>query len=234
MDLSEAYLAAALEQLVELQSTQLPAIRRAADLLADTWRDGGRLLVARTHHTLHGELLNRAGGPVAAAVLDDGGATHEQMVEHLPNVQTGDLVLVHSNCGSTRKTVSIAEAARRQGAATVALTQVGFEQSELVRPERPSGRFLHEVADVTVDLGGVVGDGAVEIPGTQASVGPTSGLTGIAAAWAIIVGSCELLAADGASTPILKAVQLPGAEAHNLAAIDQYGARSEESKFGRS
>jgi hypothetical protein len=147
VDLSETYLATIGEHLAYLRRSQLSTIRAAGELLATTWREAGCLFVARTQHTLHGELLNRPSGPVAVAVLDDGGTRHDELVEHLPDVDAGDLVLIHANCGTTRKIVSIAETARRLGAATVALTQVSFERSDLVSSSHPSGRTLHEVLE---------------------------------------------------------------------------------------
>ena len=232
MTLAEAYLQAALEDLERLRRTQLDAIDVAADHVATAWRRGGWLFVARTQHSLHSELVGRASGPVAARVLDDGGATHDELVESLPDVRPGDVVLIHSNCGSTRKTVSIAESATRQGAISIALTQVAFERSDLVRCAHPSGRLLHEVADLTVDLGGVVGDGALGVPGTELTVGPTSGVTGAAAAWSIVARACERIAEDGGEPLVLRAVQLPNAEDHNRAAIARWAEKEARNGSG--
>lgn len=232
MDLAESYLQAALDDLKLLRRTQLLAIGAAANSVAAAWRDGGWLFVARTQHSLHTELVGRASGPVAVRVLDDAGASHDQLVESLPQVHPSDVVLIHSNCGSTPKTVSIAEAANRQGATTIALTQVAFERSDLIRPAHASGRLLHEVAEVTVDLGGSVGDGALRIPGTQVAVGPTSGITGVAAAWSIIARACEILAADGTDPLVLRAVQLPDADDHNQAAMARWAERAAGPGFG--
>lgn len=61
-DLTATYLGFAAQALAELRS-QMPRIHQAGDLLAETRRRGGALVVARTGHTLHSELIGRAGGP---------------------------------------------------------------------------------------------------------------------------------------------------------------------------
>jgi glycine/D-amino acid oxidase-like deaminating enzyme len=89
VDLSETYLATIGEHLAYLRRSQLSTIRAAGELLATTWREAGCLFVARTQHTLHGELLNRASGPVAVAVLDDGpigGGMTQMTSAHLTNM----------------------------------------------------------------------------------------------------------------------------------------------------
>jgi uncharacterized phosphosugar-binding protein len=218
MGLDEVYLATAIRELQALRASQLPAIRRAGDLLADTWRGTGCLFVARTNHTLHTELVGRAGGPVRMQVLDDGGASYDEEVRSLPDVRPGDLILVHSNCGNVRKTASIVALARGAGVHTVALTQVDYERGVPETADRAGLQLLHQAADVTVDLGGVLGDAALDVPGSPVPICPTSGVTGVAAAWAIIARACRVLAAEGAPPPMLRSVQLPGAVEDNAGA----------------
>jgi uncharacterized phosphosugar-binding protein len=218
MDMAEQFLEAAQAEIHALVSVQLPKIRKAAVLVADSWERGGCLQVSRTQHSLHTELVDRASGPVACKMLAGSDGPHDRCVTELGEVAAQDVILIHANCGNTAKAVSIAMLARKRGIATIALTQVEFETAPDVRSEHSTGALLHEVADVTVDLGGVVGDGSLEVPRQALTVAPTSGLTGVAAAWAIVARACELLALRGGRPLILRSVQLPGAEAHNQAA----------------
>lgn len=222
MSLVRRYLDEAASAVTRLQRDDNPHVLAAARLLARSWSGGGRLLVAKTNHTLHEELVERAAGPVAVALLDDGGARYDECIREIPGARPEDVILIHSNCGTTAKTVSIAFAARNMGIPTIALTQLPFETSEMVRAEHPSGQRLHEVCDVVVDLGGVPGDGALSIPGSQVRVAPLSGVVGVAAAWAIIAGACDLLAREGAVLRVLDSVQMPGAAERNRAVIGRW------------
>ena len=79
--------------------------------------------------------------------------------------------------------------------------------------EHPSGRRLIDIADIIVDIGGVVGDGIVELPGLDTPIGPTSGGVLVAAARAILVGAAERLLVRGLTPIVYRSVQIPGAEA---------------------
>lgn len=221
---AQAYLARVLDLLTLLGETQKDTIEQAAALVADAWEKGGRLMVARTQHSLHHELVLRCSGPLAIAPLDDFGPPHDYVnfphdreVTDLPQLKSGDVVLIHSNCGTTTKAITTALLARAKGAPIIALTALPFETNPAVPVHHPSGKRLHELADVTVDLGGDPTDGAIHIDGLDVPVGPTSGATGVAAAWMIVVRACERLAESGKIPAVLQGVQIPGAEERNNA-----------------
>lgn len=223
IDLMRRYLDEVSSAVARLRNEDSDHVMAAARLLADSWSAGGRLLVAKTNHTLHEELVGRASGPVAVVPLDDGDARYDECVGDLPGATRKDVILIHSNCGTTAKTVSIAIMARDMGISTIALTCLPFEASDLVRAEHPSGKRLHEVCDVVVDLGGMPGDGVVSVPGSQVRVAPLSGVLGVAAAWAIIAAACDLLAREGKELRVLDSVQLPGAAERNRLVLDRWG-----------
>lgn len=222
VDLARRYLDEVSGAVARLQSKESLHIAAAARLLAESWSAGGRLLVAQTNHTLHEELVGRASGPVAVMPLDDGGVRYDECVAGLPGATSRDVILIHSNSGTTAKTVSIAAVARDMGISTVALTGLPFETSDLVRAEHPSGKRLHEVCDVVIDLGGRPGDGVLLVPGSSVRVAPLSGVLGVAAAWAIIAGACDLLARDGKELRVLDSVQLPGAAERNRLVLERW------------
>ncbi len=211
-DLATVYLRVGVRELNTLLERQLPQIRQAGHMLADTWASGGCLFASHTNHVLTTELANRAGGPVRMLALDHGGTPGNMDSPGLVDVQAGDLILIHSNCGSGAREGSIVAHARHLGAKTVALTQVVYEQSALVSSNHSSGRMLHELADATIDIGGVVGDAAIRVLGCETPICPTSGLTGVAAAWAIVAAAAEVLTGRGQTTPFFRSAQMPGAK----------------------
>jgi uncharacterized phosphosugar-binding protein len=224
LTLASAYFRRISELLEALQSEQAEAIEAAARLIAGAWAENGRLMIARTNHCLHDEVVYRAGGPVAVAVLDEQGEDllpmgsndfNDRHVHALPNLNANDVLVIHSNAGTTEKAVGIALLAREQGTRTVALTQLEYETSPVVRPWHPSGRRLHEVCDICIDLGGDVGDAALELPASSERVAPTSGVTGMVAMWALIARAAEVLEERGLSPLLLRSVQLPGSVEHN-------------------
>lgn len=219
---AQAYLARVLDLLTLLGDTQKEAIEQAAALVARAWERGGRLMVARTQHTLHYELYMRASGPLAIAPLDDFGPPHDYVdfphdreATDLPQLRPDDVVLMHSNCGTTAKGISTALLARAKGVPIIALTALPFETNPAVVAQHPSGKKLHELADITIDLGGDPTDGAVWLDGLDIPVGPTSGATGVVAAWMLVVRACELLIESGKIPAVMQGVQIPGAEARN-------------------
>ena len=125
----------------------------------------------------------------------------------------GDVVLVGTTAGTDAGTVEVARAARAAGCIVVALTSVAYETWPDVVRDHPTGRRLVDEADIVVDIGGVVGDGAIELSGLDTAVGPTSGVALVAAAWAILVRAAERLLEAGLAPIVYRSVQIPGAEA---------------------
>jgi uncharacterized phosphosugar-binding protein len=127
--------------------------------------------------------------------------------------QTGDIVLVGTNAGTDAGTVEVALQARAAGCTVVALTSVAYERWPDVVREHPTSRRLIDVADLIVDVGGVIGDGILALAGVDTPVGPTSGVALVAVAWAILARAAELLVERGVAPIVYRSVQIPGAEA---------------------
>lgn len=218
--LSEDYLATVTGEVAALRA-QLPAIRKAGRLLANSWRGSGCLFVTKTNHTMYTELVGRAGGPVAVRVLDDGGARYDEELSALPDVRRGDVILVYSNRGNNNKTGSIIALARALGAHVIALTQVGYERYAAPLP----GSAKRGTADAVIDIGGVIGDAALALPASGVRICPTSGVTGVATAWAIVAAACEFLAEEGREPVMLRSIQYADAIAVNRRAQSAWQTR---------
>ncbi|HET7028198.1 MAG TPA: sugar isomerase domain-containing protein [Candidatus Limnocylindrales bacterium] len=222
MTAADRYLDGAIAALAQIASGQRDAVEAAATRVADAIGDGHRVFVAATSHVLHTELVLRAGGLAALHPLGEPPDLGDPMLALSAGELTGDgsftpgpgdVVLVGTNAGTDAGTVEVAVAARRAGCLVVALTSVAYETWPDVVREHPSGRRLVDEADLVVDIGGVVGDGIVELPGLDTAVGPTSGVALAATAWAIVARAAELLVERGLPPIVYRSVQIPGAEA---------------------
>jgi uncharacterized phosphosugar-binding protein len=222
MTAADAYLEGVIGVLGTIASGQRDAIEEAAHRVAEAIGSGHRVFVAATSHVLHTELILRAGGLAAVHPLGETPDLADPMLDLADGAlrgdgsfepAQGDLVIVGTNAGTDAGTVEVALAARAAGCVVVALTSVAYETWPDVVREHPSGRRLVDEADLVVDIGGVVGDGIVELPGVDTAVGPTSGVTLAATAWAILARAAELLVERGLSPIVYRSVQIPGAEA---------------------
>jgi uncharacterized phosphosugar-binding protein len=92
----------------------------------------------------------------------------------------GDVLVIASNSGSNAVITEMARLARERGLRTIAITSLEHATSEARRAT--SQPRLHELVDLSIDNGGVVGDAAVEIEGISARVAPTSTVVGAAIA----------------------------------------------------
>ncbi len=210
---------AVLETLVEGQSGPIEV---AAGRVAESIGTGHRVYVAATSHVLHTELYLRAGGLAAVHPLGETPDLAKPMLDLGTGVlrgdgpfvpEPGDVVLVGTNAGTDAGTVQVAIAAKQAGCTVIGLTCVAYERWPEVVVEHPSGAKLVDLADILIDIGGVVGDGIVELPGLDTAVGPTSGVALCAAAWAILTGAAEILLTRGLTPIVYQSVQMPGAEA---------------------
>ncbi len=222
MSAAADYLRRTIAVLETMTRDQAAEIETAAGRVADAIADGHRVYVAATSHVLHTELYLRAGGLAAVHPLGETPDLAKPMLELSAGVlrgdgpfvpEPGDVVLVGTNAGTDAGTVQVAIAARDAGCIVIGLTCVAYERWPDVVVEHPSGAKLVDLADIVVDIGGVVGDGIVELPGLDTAVGPTSGVALCAAAWAILVGAAERLLRQGLTPIVYRSVQIPGAEA---------------------
>ncbi len=216
------YLAGAIEVLERIADTQTDAISAAADAVAGAIGSGHRVYVAATSHVLHTELYLRAGGLAAVHPLGEPPDLSNPMLDLSAGVlhgdgpfvpEPGDVVLIGTNAGTDAGTVQVALAAHQAGCFVVGLTCVAYERWPDVVVEHPSGAKLADLADIVVDIGGVVGDGIIDLAGVDTPVGPTSGVALVAVAWSILVGAAERLVERGQIPLVYRSVQIPGAEA---------------------
>ena len=223
-----------------LGTDEWPNLSAAADLLVAAIASGRTVHAFGTGHShmLAEELYYRAGGLVRVRpILFEGLMLHSSAplstsLERLPGlaaallddhvVVTGDVVIVASNSGSNAVTSELVSGIQQRGATVVAITSITHATSS---EARDSGRpRLHELADVVIDNGGVVGDAAVDIDGFDQRVAPTSTVVGAAIINAIVAETVQRLVAAGHQPEVYTSSNTSGGDEANSRFAPKVGA----------
>ena len=225
------YLRTAVELLSGLETTGWSSLDAAAGLIAETMAGGGTIHVFGSGHShmLAEELYYRAGGFARVRpILFEGLMLHSSArlstsLERLPGLATalldehgvaaGDVLLIASNSGGNPVVTEMAHQARARGLRLVAITSLAHATSDAARQH--DGPRLHDLADVTIDNGGVVGDAAITVDGVPTPVGPTSTVVGAAVANALVAEVAERLARRGIAPDVFTSSNLVGGDAAN-------------------
>jgi uncharacterized phosphosugar-binding protein len=217
MQASYRYLRQVQNLLDRLEATQMDAIGAAGTLCADSLLSGHHLYISPVGtHSIHTEVTQRAGGFIDPRILSAGAA----------ELRAGDVVIIGTNAGFDAGTVGLALRCRELGVRTIAITTVAFEQA--VTSVDPSGKTLHEVADVCIDQGGVAGDAVLELPALDVPIIPVSGVLCVTAVWMVFAETAERMNAAGKPPLVYQAIQMPGAIERNA----RYSAEAERTGVG--
>ncbi len=228
----ERYLDLCITQLGCVRDRSAQAIDAAACAVADAVQnDKGYFLFGSGHSGLIAqEAFWRAGGLAPALPIQD---PLEGDAERLPgyalrllahyDTQPGGVMLIISNSGINPLPIEMAMESKARGLTVIAVTCLSHARE--VASRHPSGRKLHELADVIIDTQGLPGDAALEIPSVPGRVGPTSTVLGAAIINAITVAAATLLAERGFPPPVLVSANLPEGDSHNAQLIARYRGR---------
>jgi uncharacterized phosphosugar-binding protein len=85
-----------------------------------------------------------------------------------------------------------------------------------------SGKKMYEIADVTIDNCADKGDACFPIEGLDTGIGPTSSITGITIAQALVCQVVDNLVKMGIEPPVFKSSNADGGDAHNNRIFDTY------------
>jgi uncharacterized phosphosugar-binding protein len=226
-----AYLDVVGRMLDRLRDEQGTRIREAAELVADALGSDHVLHAFGTGHShlLAEELFHRAGGLVRVRpILFAGLMLHESAalstaLERLPEVadallaahpvERGDVLIVASNSGGNAVASRLVQRVQPLGVRVIAVTSLRHATSSEARAnELPR---LHELADVVLDNGGVVGDAAVEIRGFGQKVAPTSTVLGAAILNAVVAEAVQLLVDRGMPPDVYTSANVEGGDEAN-------------------
>jgi uncharacterized phosphosugar-binding protein len=238
MSSSAEYLKEAMRILDEIGSREMENIRASGALVADTLQGGGMLYLFGTGHShlLAEEVFYRAGGLVRIyPILEEGLMLHNgaakstdlERVEGLAapilnhcGIKSGDALILCSNSGRNALPVEMALLCRKKGVRVIAVTSLAH--SESAKPRNRWGKRLFEVADVTIDNHGPVGDAVVWVEGLGQRIGPTSTVAGAAILHMVVAEAVDALLARGARPECFVSSNVDGGDEINAKYIGHY------------
>ena len=225
-------------KLQQVLEQEMPNIRAAAELVTESCKRGGKFYVFGSGHShmIAEELYLRAGGlALVHAILPPELMLHEmpnkstylervegyaQSLVELYRVEAKDTILVISNSGRNAVPVEMCLAAKAKGAKVIAMTSM--QHSTGCTSRHSSGKKMYEIADVTIDNQVEPGDAAFPIEGLDTPIGPTSSITGITIAQALVCQVVDNLVQAGIEPPVFKSSNVDGGDAHNNRMFETY------------
>lgn len=238
METAAKYFAHVQQKLQEVLDHELSNIEKAADFVVESCKKGGKFYVFGSGHShmIAEELYLRAGGlALVHAILPPELMLHEmpnkstylERVEgyakalvELYHVEEKDTLMVISNSGRNAVPVEMCLESKKKGASVIAMTSMKHSSSCTSR--HSSGKKMYEIADVTIDNRGEIGDAAFPIEGLDSCIGPTSDAVGITIAQALVCEVVDKLVKAGIEPPIFKSSNVDGGDAHNNRMFDTY------------
>lgn len=178
------------------------------------------------------EMERRAGGLVPVSSMEDPAFG---WAEQIPGYGTrlierylfrfqakpGEFVIVISNSGKNASPLEVAWEARERGFKVVAVTSL--DMSKQAKSLHPSGQRLFEMAHFVLDNGGIPGDAAIDLPGSNIRVGPTSTMTGALLLNLLHVEIIDnLVEMEVDPLPVLVSQNLPHGAEHNQRLCEKY------------
>ena len=225
----------------QVMTTQAEAIEKAAKLVADSIAQDGMLYVFGCGHShmIGEDLFYRAGGTAAVCAMLDSdlmlhtGAAKSSVYEKMPGLAqpvferygltNKDVLLVVSTSGINSVPVEMAMCAKEQGIPVIAIVSGAYAQDT---SRHPSGKKLHDVADVVLDNGVCHGDAAVKIGDSGMRVGPISTISSCLIAQSIVVQADEYMWQNGVRPPVYVSGNIPGGMEQNQGLIRKYMPRN--------
>lgn len=240
--LAERYMQTIRELLDEIETKEIDNIRKAGQMIADTWASGNAVFITDMGHGVASEMTGRAGGLMALrrfgftmhidnpiADCQRNRPREEQVEEDLEQVRVavrtsqlrrGDLVLVGSVSGRNRLPIELAMACREIGAKVIVLTSLKYTSQ--VTSAHPSGKRLADVGDLVIDIGAPYGDASLDVPGMDVKVLPVSGIAFIAILWAICGEAIERMLEKGLRPHVYMSNNREGGPEYNARELAEY------------
>jgi uncharacterized phosphosugar-binding protein len=239
MSAIHTYYARVSEIFAEVFDKEAEALENAARVLAAANQEGRSIFGFGCNHAglITLELFYRTGGmvtvnPIRAPgmMLELSPPTMTSEMERIPGYgkiilnnepcKAGDVLIIHSVSGRNAVTIDMAECAREKGMTVIVVTNMNTATT--VTSRHPSGKMLHDFADILIDNHGDRGDASIQLPGFEQKLASTSTVVGAAILNAVTARASELLWADGIKPPVFMSGNIDGGDAYNKAVIAEH------------
>ena len=239
MSVIDAYYSRITEILAEVFDKERDNIERAAKVLAYANKEKHSIFAFGCNHAglITLELFYRTGGmvtvnPIRAPgmMLEISPITSSSEMERMPDygriifngqpAKKGDVIIIHSVSGRNSVTVDMAQAAKEKGLTVIVVTNMNTATT--VTSRHPSGKMLHEFADILIDNHGDRGDASVALVGFAQKIASSSTVVGAAILNAVTARASELLWEEGIEPPVFMSGNMDGGDAHNKAVIAEH------------
>ncbi len=238
--LDRQYLETAIALLTRIKDEELGPLEQAATMMADAIEQGHCLFAfGCTHSSLPiQDLVYRTGGlmlmnPIfgpGITALDIKPTTISSAMEQMQGyakvildnsrIKAGDVLILVSVSGRNSVPVEMAQLAHERGIKVIGVTS--REYSETVTSRHPSGKKMHDFADIVLDNKAPKGDAVLESKGVPEKFTPVSGVTSNALLHALVAATIEDLLDRGIVPPIFVAANVDGGAEHNARLLAQY------------
>lgn len=230
--LAAAYYARANEMIATAWGANASTIAQLAPIVGAVVARGDMIHTFGSGHSeiIAREIVGRAGGLVCITSINDPTAGFienlvgygTKLVERYDRqyeLRAGEVVIVISNSGKNASPIEVALHAKKKGCVVVGLC--AMKMSTTAKTVHPDGRKLHEIADFTLDNGGVPGDAIMKVTDAVMS-GPTSTFIGGSLLNWLMLEVMEWLKTNGHDLPVLRSQNIPGSIEHNRAVGAKY------------
>ncbi len=187
-------------------------------------------------HMLAEELFYRAGGLVRIQpILEPALMLHESasgstiaereegFAENLfikYGVKKGDLIFIISNSGRNGVIVDMALLCKERGVTVIALTNL--EHTYSGKSRHKSGKRLCEIADITLNNFGCVGDACLAVEGIEGKICPTSTVSGALILNGVVARAVEICVEKGFCPEHFASSNIDGGDEINDKLVEKY------------
>ncbi len=238
--LTRKYIEGIIGLLKEIETEEEKAIDAASDLMVAAIENGKRLFgFGCTHSSLPiQDVVYRAGGLMLMNPVYAPGVAHldvhpntltsamermsgyaEVILDNQP-IQKGDVLIIISVSGRNAVPIEMAQLARERGIKVIGITSLKYAGG--VESRHPSGKKMHEFADVVLDNKVEKGDAMLSLDGVDIKFTPASGITSAALMHCLTTATIEKLHAKGITPPVLIAANVDGGAQHNHEMFERY------------
>lgn len=238
--LAEKYLETITALIERIQKEEMENIHQAAVLLSDAVEQGSRIFAfGCTHSSLPiQDLVYRAGGLMlinplfgpGIASLDIKPATISSAMEQMEGyakvildncpIKAGDVLILVSVSGRNAVPIEMAQLAKERGIKVIGVTS--HEYSKAVSSRHPSGKKMHDFADIVLDNKAPKGDAVLEHENMPQRFVPVSGVTSTALLQALVAATIEELLQRGIQPPVFLAANVDGGKEYNARLLEKY------------